>query len=757
MRDAARNLRPPSGSWTPSTQLRYKNVNFIKSVEHSEAEPERVQPREEGPFPTADVVQTQQGSNNKPSIFAIDPVPIATNGHTQEQPLTDTTRHANDLPHADRRSPTPSGSDEEVVVFTGRKRPQQALSSNSSQPVAAEKPPEKPAWDNTLGTWVHRSELKRAKPRPAPSAKPPPTLTARQNEKAQPQNPPGWRQAHQSQRALAEQSITALLDDAKIEQEEFIRFDNSPKPSRRAGKRPMRSTRNRRDIGLQASDITQSQAVLDDYVANLKASGEVEDSWEDESSGPNEAQPEEVDGWAQSDLEALADLSTSDEILGAVSRILSKRERPNGTQYLVVWEGQTADEARWVPHVSLNIEEAQQKIYAFEVQLRKTIEMQQQADVSEDSEDLPDDDDDDVDDDSDEDDEFDDEIELEQRRIAKMSDEQIARLLSKQEELGLGSDELMLFAADAAEDSDPNPYAPMNQRSPYASRHAKKTAKRSISAHTDQDSTLGPDDYSGFDVMDWERPSLAKPSKSKTHAAMPFDLSDSSLERSLQNSFAHDRATKKAKKQEREDLRAQGFLGSGSKSKSKRNTSTGGPPLRQIREQLEDFLDDPSAQQMPLAPMDKKDRKMIHVIASNFGCKSKSAGSGKTRYPVVYKSARTMSFNADVFDRMETKLLRGFFPRAYQGGNKGDGGTFGKAGAGRLQRGSQRGAPQAGMRYREGETVGAAAAELGVENRGHAMLQKMGWSKGMALGLGENKGILMPVEHVIKTGRGGLG
>lgn len=57
----------------------------------------------------------------------------------------------------------------------------------------------------------------------------------------------------------------------------------------------------------------------------------------------------------------------------------------------------------------------------------------------------------------------------------------------------------------------------------------------------------------------------------------------------------------------------------------------------------------------------------------------------------------------------------------------------------------------------EGDVVGASAPEIGVGNRGRAMLEKMGWSTGTALGASNNKGILQPVAHVVKNSRTGLG
>jgi hypothetical protein len=58
--------------------------------------------------------------------------------------------------------------------------------------------------------------------------------------------------------------------------------------------------------------------------------------------------------------------------------------------------------------------------------------------------------------------------------------------------------------------------------------------------------------------------------------------------------------------------------------------------------------------------------------------------------------------------------------------------------------------------YVDGDVVGASAPEIGAENKGRAMLEKMGWSTGTALGA-LNKGILQPVTHVVKNTKAGLG
>lgn len=146
--------------------------------------------------------------------------------------------------------------------------------------------------------------------------------------------------------------------------------------------------------------------------------------------------------------------------------------------------------------------------------------------------------------------------------------------------------------------------------------------------------------------------------------------------------------------------------------------------------------------------MDKADRKVVHELANAFNLKSKSAGQGSKRFPILYRTSRTLPFIERTFDAVEARISRRFLPRMDVGGKKagkakgGQGGGFGGHSA---------------ASYRDGDVVGASAPELGVENRGRAMLEKMGWSTGTALGALNNKGILQPVSHVVKTTKAGLG
>ena len=151
--------------------------------------------------------------------------------------------------------------------------------------------------------------------------------------------------------------------------------------------------------------------------------------------------------------------------------------------------------------------------------------------------------------------------------------------------------------------------------------------------------------------------------------------------------------------------------------------------------------------------MDKADRKVVHEIANAFNLKSKSAGVGAMRYPVLYRTSRTSAYVECTFDAVEARLTRRFLPRMDVGGRRSITGPKRSSRGG----GGSGGFNNASVSYRDGDIVGGSAPELGIENKGRAMLEKMGWSTGTALGALNNKGILQPVSHVVKTTKAGLG
>lgn len=150
--------------------------------------------------------------------------------------------------------------------------------------------------------------------------------------------------------------------------------------------------------------------------------------------------------------------------------------------------------------------------------------------------------------------------------------------------------------------------------------------------------------------------------------------------------------------------------------------------------------------------MDSDARKRIHEISLKFNIKSKSTGKGDTRRPVLHRTKRTVQYREVYFEEVFNRSGRKYFHRMDKNRPQGKG-TGGPGGAS----GRRGGVNHAAFSYKDGEVVGGSAPELGQNNKGRALLEKMGWSTGMALGATDNKGILQPVAHVVKRTKAGLG
>lgn len=168
-------------------------------------------------------------------------------------------------------------------------------------------------------------------------------------------------------------------------------------------------------------------------------------------------------------------------------------------------------------------------------------------------------------------DDIEDERDLLERRQAMMTDEQIARLLAKQEELGLSSSELLLFDGNGAGD-DEEVLPSEDEDDALFSRFsaATKTSRRAKHSNQYQSpgasslailaaDSLNRDPYGELDVMDHASPCLKRTPKGR-RSAPAFELSDAELDAQLLLAWEKDRSKKKIRKKEREELRAQGLL-----------------------------------------------------------------------------------------------------------------------------------------------------------------------------------------------------
>ncbi|OAR05744.1 hypothetical protein LLEC1_01729 [Akanthomyces lecanii] len=312
--------------------------------------------------------------------------------------------------------------------------------------------------------------------------------------------------------------------------------------------------------------------------------------------------------------------------------------------------------------------------------------------------------------------------------------------------------------SESSTDSKDDKNAEKSTEAPIATHSSKQLSNWATQAHVMK--------YSDFDPMDWERPSLrhrqGKGAKQKLD--LKFADIDSETERNLQAAWQNDRLRKAERRKERDQLHALKLIGGNSAGKSHGNDMhikyPKGMSLEQVADELKTFITSfdnrygfmrfdrtwqvlTQSHSVCLPPMDKHARKMIHELASKFNVKSKSIGKADQRRPTLYRTKRTLRFDADAFESAVKRIHRRYIPRLDYKGKSSQGES------------SRNGYAEAS--YRDGEIVGASAPELSTENRGRAMLEKMGWSTGTALGSEDNKGILLPVTQTMKRSKAGLG
>ena len=326
------------------------------------------------------------------------------------------------------------------------------------------------------------------------------------------------------------------------------------------------------DLGGGAAD-TADTAECQDQVESPHMERAERDSWTNS------------DVWGSADLEDYDEISTSNEILDGIDKVLPKRERLSGVQYLITGAGSTIDDARWLPVGLLNRQGAESLVQkpgkpgtldhfldsSNASGARLALDEQVAQDLQEDLDDK------------------------EGERVkARMIDEQLARLLSKQEELGLGSDDLTLLdggdvGTDSQEESrlDVPWERAVNYRVPTQWNETNHARTNSTSA-TAFAQTLDQDPYHGFDIMDRHRPSLQTKIKGR-RGKLPMELSDSELEQSMYTAWEKDRHNKRKQKQVREELRAQGLLGKKNKLDLKAKYPDG-ISMTEVKKEIRDFL-----------------------------------------------------------------------------------------------------------------------------------------------------------------------
>ncbi|KAI1006354.1 hypothetical protein K3495_g1871 [Podosphaera aphanis] len=479
-------------------------------------------------------------------------------------------------------------------------------------------------------------------------------------------------------------------------------------------------------------------------------------------------------------LQDFDDLSTTESIRGKIQEILAQRDQNSEVQYLVVWQGLSIREAQWVPMSSLTNSNALSMIELFKAKDKLSGEFSDETEEEDSG----------MSDDSSDTDQSSSEGEVgylykRHNRSHSLSDEDIARILAKQEELGMAADEILLFdeslstgvgltsksqkkknsraarknkakkggpkrskwnecsdspfpltssIVDPLEEFDFTKFEPFSQKG--------KGRKRELTPNKSGLSSRIIDPQEEFDFMKFGTFSKKGKGRKGNFTSNKINLE---FEEQMRTSWQKDRSKKKKRKQERENLRVQGLLGNKNNQPNLHQKYHDGMNNVAMRKEIKAFLKSGNST-LAFPPMTKTNRKYAHEIANAFNMKSKSRGSGLNRFPVLYRTSKTFNFSEEIFKAVETQIACRFL---YRGQSRGK--------VSGLKVGSKSRKNNSGGDYRDGDIVGGSAPEIASDNRGRAMLEKMGWSSGTALGALDNKGILQPVIHIVKTTKAGLG
>ena len=298
-------------------------------------------------------------------------------------------------------------------------------------------------------------------------------------------------------------------------------------------------------------------------------------------------------GWDSDDIVTLDHLSTSSEAPTGFCKVVSKRQRLSEYQYFVVQENEAVGDGRWVSASLLGMPGAAEKIAHFEAskKLDNPTDPLHNDDTSESSEinelatmDL-------------QDEHNHAEYSGHSLKIPDtgMTDEQMATRLAKQEELGVGSSEILLF--DGSElshlgKSDTVKGFESKTTGPGVSGSSGRISIRRECYNRGSTATaVSQDAYDGFGVLDRDRLSIDQRLNAR-RAITPFELSESDLEDSMQRAWMNDRMKKRERKQAREELRAQGRLGKSGKQDVNAMYSAG-ISIALVKSELKEFLASP--------------------------------------------------------------------------------------------------------------------------------------------------------------------
>jgi hypothetical protein len=323
------------------------------------------------------------------------------------------------------------------------------------------------------------------------------------------------------------------------------------------------------------STMAEEEAeIIADYIANM-------DKDDDSSASVSTGFPTSEDGSDVGDitgmrspsltpgeLKQLEDIHISDDTPFEIGHVFSKRLKRVSLQYLITGKGETPDKARWIPRELLTMPGAQEKIQAFEqdVSARRSGETDEDSRVH--MKGTP--------------------WEGNRSQTVKLGGEHSKGLF-----VHMSRDDQDAVPDDAVDSVYSAELLAREHRLAQEGRRKKGSRKQKSPSAAAFSDALDQDPYFGFDIMDFHRPSLRKKPKGARHIAA-FELSDTDLELQLENAWENDRTKKKARKQQREQLRSRGLLGKKTGKADSRSKYAFGMSMDDLKSEVQDFLLSPS-------------------------------------------------------------------------------------------------------------------------------------------------------------------
>lgn len=169
-----------------------------------------------------------------------------------------------------------------------------------------------------------------------------------------------------------------------------------------------------------------------------------------------------------------------------------------------------------------------------------------------------------------------------EKDLYESEDERLATILAKQEELGLGGDDVLLLDGIDLDHG----WMPASASAPH--RKKKGTSRRSRMFDPGSqfpNAARMAEAFDELDLMDLQNSRLRS-----RKDPVSFNLSDSELEEALNVSMKRDRLKKAARKKAREGLRSQGLLGKNVNPSDLRTKYRGGMSLDDLANEVEAFM-----------------------------------------------------------------------------------------------------------------------------------------------------------------------